>query len=1434
MKKKTQLFSKVLALLFVGLFLGTAVGVLATNGEDGKRSDYEVALTLNETEKTVSKDDPAIYKGIIKNRGAKDDSYEISFGGKDHGKDYIWMELSGRETDEVVNLSEPLPIDTGEEFSFHLKIVIDKGEGNYEITMMVKSTSDEDIWDAAKTKTQIVEENRKKYDFEFRVHEEEQTTTYGIPVTYFMTLVNTGNVEDSYALELVVPGEYFHVMTTLWLEDDETFGLIDAAEDGFKIELGPDEKAALILEVTVLDIRDTEDPDNAGNDPATNSDGSLQERYVVKVTARSLNGPEILKAVKTVTTIKSGNHVRLIFEARETGKSIVAGGEAEYVLYLNNYGWAPVEVALFLEEHEYDDITAELFLIAPYWIMEYGGEDGYYPGMSGGMKSVVYDENGNIIYLDDDDVIWDDYGGLIPVDENFSYVVSPYEPVEFLLRITHDYEEPQGNVTPALYSAEYEICVTAEAEAVDFTKTVTTSTKVIYNPLYGLEMDIDETKKVVRPREPAEYFITLKNTGNVEALVELTLGGEAYGLEGVYAYMYVSNHWGGIEPYSSYLPGEPGVEPEPYYWDEEWDDDLYYTTDPIVIYENGEKKFHYETWREQENNDPDDTMPDYIPDDLLVSVGPGREIVVVLEIFVYYEEGIYNISVAGSVVEHPETHKEVMTHTVIKKEEYKGFRMDALVTEQSAFAGEKVDYTISIYNPSYYTDEIVLSLGGRDISTEGVKAQLFVKQNIYYFEPGYGEFLRKDNTNAQVEYDGAIYDPTTTSEKELKEKYPGYDEGNFQWSDENGQAIKETDPVTETGSGEDSEEEYYFDNTGNIYKNYEYEQEIWEDPDHDFDEDDWLLPLPGDEKRITLGPFEEIWLVLRVVVEEKTGSFNIDVAAQSVRHPEYRQIISTKTHIKEGGEHGLELFIGDPVHYTAYGITTVYVFQLTNTGDVRDTVLLDMEGRDAFLPNVYVEIGVKGADPNKPVFFRDDYNNIILPYDDKDVYDDDRYYYEQWAKDDDGTELGNLPSEDDSGKEGYEKRLATADGTIVDGEARPSDSSQPDGQGGASSDDAIYWGEPVEYSFMNWDVAEAQSTGQMNGITYQHTGEERWDEAGETKQGQEDDPGFYDLDTGFIPYYRFGGKYVDIEAGETIIVTMKVTVYDDRYFEGTGIIENLIVKVPATHKIGPDGETETEDEKEESNDISTKTKKSYEIILTAQSKRASHVKARAKTITHIYDETVQNGIKNRKVSGIFNVHNRNVSHVIFEKGFEILPQILESGRIQIRVRANFTEGRLVVLNINATNLRELGEFDILFDELKIDRMNADKIINYTGEKARYALLETDDGIQFMVYIPHFSEHTIAIQSAAVEESDSGFSGSVLAMGMVLGVVVGIISLGYVQRREIARRKEFKLKLHEDEESGFLTLENKKTDTGTEKTDELERLLSESLFFEKKV
>ncbi|MCK4613231.1 MAG: hypothetical protein KAU14_00385, partial [Thermoplasmata archaeon] len=564
------------------------------------------------------------------------------------------------------------------------------------------------------------------------------------------------------------------------------------------------------------------------------------------------------------------------------------------------------------------------------------------------------------------------------------------------------------------------------------------------------------------------------------------------GLKGVSAYLYALNDWNWREPVI--YACEDGN------YEDEW-----YYQDPVITYaEDGEKVV----------SDPDtylerkEMMPNPFAEKLRVNIGAGQELKVILSVVVSYESGSYNIIVNGVVVEHPETAREVKTETVIKEEEYVGFKVYAPVTEQTALPKENVDYYISIYNPSYYTDEILLELGGKDLNTEGVKAQLFMKKNVYYFEPCYGQLLRKDNTDFHIEFGGALYDPSYMSEKEIRERHPEFDKENLQWDAENGRERKEN------GNSYSSDpEEYYIDNSGAIYENYDYERENWEKPEYQFDEDEWLVPLPGDEKRITLGPFEEIWLVLRVVVEDQIGVFNIDLCAQSVPHPEYSRIVSTKTIIKENVNHGLELFIGDPVHYTAYGITTIYVFQLTNTGDIRDTVLLDIEGRDAFDPNVHIEIGVKGTTRKEPVILKDEYNNFILPYDDTAIHADKRYHYRQWAEDED---IDDVPLPGNENGEGYRKQLATIAGEVVDEDWHVQ--SPTGGESAIRLDDSAMWGEPVEYTYINWDASSSDSKNRLDEINYVGSGGAGKEDAGKVRPGEGTDTEYYDLDHGFIPY----------------------------------------------------------------------------------------------------------------------------------------------------------------------------------------------------------------------------------------------------------------------------------------------------------------------------
>jgi len=1305
MKRKTQIFSMIL----VFLFLGSAFGVLASTGEKEK-GDYGVVLTIEEKERKVSRNERAIYKGTIENIGKNNDSYEISFGGKDYGKEGVSVELVSRETEEEVNLSS-LPLDAGEEFAFLLYITVERDSGDYEISIMVRSNTDENIWDAVKTRTKIVREDEKKYRFSFEVGEKEMTTRYGVAVNYFMVLANTGNVEDKYTVKYEFAEEYPNVEAKfIFFRENggETELERKIMENGFEISLDPGEKIAFSLEVVVSEPREE------------NKNG---EKYLTYVSVNSNEKPDLRRDEKLLTIIKDEEQgVGLVFTTPEPEKRIPAGGTAEYVLILANKGWAPLEASLRLMEHQYPDVEAHLYLIAPHWLMDQEMNNGQ---MSGNLPGFIYTENGEVVYLSQDDVEWRDYGGLIPVDPSFSYTVYPDEQIKFLLRVTHIFKPENGDVKIDIYSSTYEIAVRAQSDD-GFNETVVTHTEVVYRPQYGIEMMMKESKKFARPNLPVKYVIHLENTGDVEEAVTLTLGGEAYGLKGVSAYLYIYH---------------------------DWKDSMHYNDDfeqkPIVIYdEEGLKEFYQ---GDDEWNDEEWWMPEPIRDELQLSLGVGENIKVVLEVVIYYERGVYNLTVEAMVNDHLETAKVINCTTVVEPDAYTGFEIKAPFSEQTAQIGEEVDYPIVIYNPSYYTEEVVLELGGKDLYRDGVDAQLFIKRNVYYFEPAYNGFMRKENHNFYLECGGFLYEPN----KEIED-----DEGT------------------------------YFDNTGGIYKDYEYERKHWEEVERP--EIEQLIPLTEGGK-VVLGPFEEIWLLMRVSVENQTGVFNIDLVASSLTHPNYRKIVSTETTIKEGENYGLELFIGDPVHYTAYGVTTIYVFQLTNTGDVRDRVLLEVEGPATTEPNVYIEIGVKSSRDGEPLPLKDDYGNLILPYEDSAPFVEERYLYKQWAEEEEKECDNEMPFEECEMKENeFERQFSTPSGEMVGCEDHRWNSSLSEDE--FLSDGRI---EPVEYSHMNWGEEDGEI------VHMKAMGKEMCQE-------KED---FHSIDYGFVPFQQFGRKYVDIEAGETIIVTMKVSIYkgNSPIHDETEMGEGMMNK-------GMSGEMGMmHHEKEE--------KVGYRVTLVARSTKSPHIVAEAKTITYLYHELIQQGMMEKKVSAVFHIFARNTTQEILEKGFELLPLILESKRIEFKVRANFSEGRVIILNINTTNLREIGDFDVLFDREKIREMNRDKIMNYSGDLARYAGIKTDEGMLLLIYIPHFSEHTITVQSAESVEKEE-YNGAVIGAGLLLILLIGFVGMSYILKKEEERKKEFKLKMLETEEKEFLNLEKNE--------DEIEKLLNEDLFFGKKI
>ena len=109
-----------------------------------------------------------------------------------------------------------------------------------------------------------------------------------------------------------------------------------------------------------------------------------------------------------------------------------------------------------------------------------------------------------------------------------------------------------------------------------------------------------------------------------------------------------------------------------------------------------------------------------------------------------------------------------------------------------------------------------------------------------------------------------------------------------------------------------------------------------------------------------------------------------------------------------------------------------------------------------------------------------------------------------------------------------------------------------------------------------------------------------------------------------------------------------------------------------------------------------------------------------------------------------------------QKGMDVEIEEQNQHKLQIKVSAEYKEGKVLVLNVekNAFQVENSNQLRIKFDGKEINEANIEDVIDGEGTEAQFAAVIGDDGGQFIIYIPHFSEHTITIEAIGVTESEA--------------------------------------------------------------------------------
>jgi competence protein ComGC len=143
-----------------------------------------------------------------------------------------------------------------------------------------------------------------------------------------------------------------------------------------------------------------------------------------------------------------------------------------------------------------------------------------------------------------------------------------------------------------------------------------------------------------------------------------------------------------------------------------------------------------------------------------------------------------------------------------------------------------------------------------------------------------------------------------------------------------------------------------------------------------------------------------------------------------------------------------------------------------------------------------------------------------------------------------------------------------------------------------------------------------------------------------------------------------------------------------------------------------------------------------------------------------YRTEIQEGVKNDSVVMECNISkkagNTYINSYEYQKGMCVEIKAQTKNRLEFKVLAEFKEGKVLVLNIedSAFRIQNSQRLIIKFDGKEIDEADIDEVIKGNSTMAMYAKALGEDGGQFIVYIPHFSEHTITFEIIEIAASTS--------------------------------------------------------------------------------
>ncbi len=118
----------------------------------------------------------------------------------------------------------------------------------------------------------------------------------------------------------------------------------------------------------------------------------------------------------------------------------------------------------------------------------------------------------------------------------------------------------------------------------------------------------------------------------------------------------------------------------------------------------------------------------------------------------------------------------------------------------------------------------------------------------------------------------------------------------------------------------------------------------------------------------------------------------------------------------------------------------------------------------------------------------------------------------------------------------------------------------------------------------------------------------------------------------------------------------------------------------------------------------------------------------------------------------------------------------EKNHIRLQISSENSEGKVMIMHVEKNMLQYDAEHRIRvrLDGKNITEANVDEVMN--ANEAKYAVIDDGDSVSIMVYIPHFSEHTIDVESEPVDNGEIAYAfQNPLLIGLLVVILMGAIA-----------------------------------------------------------